>query len=139
MSLWLVIGGVGLVLGGLVFIIIRSGKEPEVHVKKPGPFNRDTDAVGIGRESFAAYQIQLCTSPCVAARKIKEKRFTHNDLPELPLGDCGQSCNCSFKKLTDRRTTSDRRAPSIDTEGLLVLGEDYDDRRTPPDRRRRRR
>jgi hypothetical protein len=59
---------------------------------------------------FAAVEIRRQSGACAAAKALGGQRFLANQAPALPLVGCtNKRCDCSFAKLTDRRTEDDRR------------------------------
>ncbi len=61
------------------------------------------------RERFAAVEIHRRSGACAAARALDGQRFLANQSPALPLAGCTKTrCDCTFAKLSDRRT-DDRR------------------------------
>ena len=60
-------------------------------------------------EPFASVEIRRRSGACRAARALDGQRFLASESPALPLVGCTQTrCDCSFAKLSDRRT-DDRR------------------------------
>jgi hypothetical protein len=60
-------------------------------------------------QRFAAVEIRRRSGACQAARALDGQRFLMNQSPALPLAGCTKKrCDCSFAKLSDRRT-DDRR------------------------------
>jgi hypothetical protein len=59
---------------------------------------------------FAAVEIRRHSGACAAANALGGQRFLANQAPALPLAGCtNERCDCSFAKLSDRRTDDDRR------------------------------
>jgi hypothetical protein len=70
--------------------------------KTPAPSARAPDR-------FASVEIRLRSGACEPARALGGQRFLASRSPALPLAGCTKTrCDCSFAKLSDRRT-DDRR------------------------------
>lgn len=60
-------------------------------------------------ERFASVEIRRRSGACDAAHALEGQRFLANQSPALPLVGCTKPrCDCTFAKLSDRRT-DDRR------------------------------
>ncbi|MEO8466756.1 MAG: hypothetical protein ABI640_15575 [Gammaproteobacteria bacterium] len=60
-------------------------------------------------ERFAAVEIRRGSGACREARALDGQRFLANKAPALPLAGCANvRCECSFQKLSDRRTENRR-------------------------------
>jgi hypothetical protein len=65
--------------------------------------------VGRRPDRFAGVEIRRRSGACAAAVALDGKRFLASRSPALPLVGCTKTrCDCSFVKLSDRRT-DDRR------------------------------
>jgi hypothetical protein len=75
-------------------------------------------------ERFAAVEIRWRSGACEAARALEEQRFLASQAPALPLVGCTRTrCNCTFTKLSDRRT-DDRRWGHEGLSAAMFLDED---------------
>jgi hypothetical protein len=66
------------------------------------------------RSPWLATSIRTRGCGCAAVKAVGNKRFLSSiSVPKLPLADCASTtCNCSYVRHEDRRTTEgDRRAP----------------------------
>jgi hypothetical protein len=72
---------------------------------------------------------------CYAARMLKGQRFLSAEAPPLPLADCTQpaSCNCTYKKFSDRRAGLRR---SREISGMQGPAPDQEQRATRGRRKR---
>jgi hypothetical protein len=72
------------------------------------------------RSPYLATSINFMGCGCAAVQAVGNTRFlSSGNVPKLPLADCASAtCNCSYVRHKDRRTTQgDRRAPfSIRTD-----------------------
>jgi hypothetical protein len=76
--------------------------------------SRKVQTAPITRSPFLATSIYIKGCGCTAVKAVGNKRFLSSGfVPKLPLADCASTtCNCSYVRHEDRRTTQgDRRAP----------------------------
>ncbi len=88
-------------------------------------------------KSWRAIRIIAGSSPCDAARRAEGKRVLTKDAPRLPLRDCDRqnTCQCTYKHLTDRRGGLRR---TIDS-GFGIPKAITPEKRRPGERRERKR
>lgn len=95
--------------------------------RRPAPVPRSRAAT-----RFDAVEIQARHTACLAALRLRGKRYLAGEAPALPLTGCtAAQCSCSFVKLSDRRT-EDRR---LEHEGLSASLFRANDRRDRAGRR----
>lgn len=83
---------------------------------------------------FRAVAIHSLNGSCEAAQRVKDQRFLAAHAPQIPLGSCDntQQCSCRYKYFTDRRSDMRRN-----TDHGLPAGTFHgDERRFRRDRRR---
>ena len=85
------------------------------------------------RKYAAAAIVPGSDSCCNAVREIAWKRFLANQVPMIPLRDCGlPSCSCTYRRYTDRRQENRRAvAANIGTTGSNRMIRPQGDRRSP--------
>jgi hypothetical protein len=97
------------------FWLLRSRGERDSERK-----SRKTQSAPSTRSPYLATSINYRGCGCAAVQAVGNKRFlSSGNVPKLPLADCASTtCNCSYVRHEDRRTTQgDRRAPfSIRTD-----------------------
>ena len=93
----------------------RSGRDSDSE-----PKSRKTQSTPSTRSPYLATSINFRGCGCAAVQAVGNTRFlSSGNVPKLPLADCASTtCNCSYVRHEDRRTTQgDRRAPfSIRTD-----------------------
>lgn len=105
--------------------------------------SRDSDASGPARpkpRKFAAAAIVPGSDACcTAVREIAWKRFLSNQVPLIPLRDCGlPSCSCTYRRYPDRRQENRRAAATnIASTGPNRIIRQQGDRRSPTSAGRR--
>ena len=83
-------------------------------------------------ERFASVEIRRRNGACHAARALDGQRFLASQSPALPLVGCTQTrCDCTFAKLSDRRT-DDRRWGNAGLSAAMFIKAE---RRNEADRR----
>ena len=91
------------------------------------------------RKFAAAAIVPGSDACCNAVREIAWKRFLANQVPMIPLRDCGRpSCSCTYRRYPDRRQENRRAAAeNIGTTGSNRMIRQQGDRRslTSPGRR----
>jgi hypothetical protein len=76
---------------------------------RPSPARRVPSLTARAAEQFAAVEIRHGSGACPAARALSGQRLLAKQAPTLPLAGCTKArCDCTFAKLSDRRT-DDRR------------------------------
>jgi len=80
---------------------------------KPEPVG-STDMAAMPRPRYRAKSIRICTSPCPAVLKLRNKSFLVDTVPQLPLPECDRTCFCEYANHDDRRVRDDRRYPATD-------------------------
>ena len=91
------------------FWLLRSRGERDSERK-----SRKTQPAPRARSPYLATSISFVGCGCTAVKAVGNKRFlSSGNVPKLPLADCASAtCNCSYVRHEDRRTTQgDRRAP----------------------------
>ncbi len=75
-------------------------------------------------ERFASVEIRPRSGACRAARELEGQRFLANQSPALPLSGCTKTrCDCTFAKLSDRRTDERRWGHEGLTAALFLEAE----------------
>jgi len=75
------------------------------------------------------------TDCCQAALAIADKRCLIDQIPKLPLNDCGaKNCRCTYERFDDRRTDS-RRASDLGYDMASQLREEDNRSNTSSGRR----
>jgi hypothetical protein len=75
-------------------------------------------------ERFASVEIRPRGGACRAARELEGQRFLANQSPALPLTGCTKTrCDCTFAKLSDRRTDERRWGHGGLTASLFLKAE----------------
>lgn len=114
---------------------IRRRPAPDRQAKRSQATAPSRKAAGASRPAaprFDAVEIQARHTACLAALRLRGKRYLAEEAPALPLPGCtAAQCSCSFVKLADRRT-EDRR---LEHAGLSASLFRANDRRDRPGRR----
>lgn len=91
---------------------------------RPSPARHALSRTAHTAERFAAVEIRRRSGACDAARALEGQRFLANQAPTLPLVGCTSTrCECTFAKLSDRRT-DDRRWGHDGLSAAMFLDEE---------------
>ena len=102
----------------VTLVWLRKRKHPS-RERLPSSNNRHADG-----DAFQGIEIVAARDACDAVRHLEGKRFLSRSAPRLPLNDCTMSrCDCTFKKIGDRRADI-RRWSDYGVETALFAGDE---------------
>jgi hypothetical protein len=121
-----------MLIAAIIAIALLAGVGYWWRSRLSGPEHVPQRPAGRRPERFAGVEIRRRSGACKAAAALDGQRFLANESPALPLAGCTKTrCDCSFVKLSDRRTDDRRWAHDGTSAGMFNRAQ----RRKTADRR----
>ncbi len=121
-------------VGGGLFYFWKSQARPKAQEQKAGAHRSARRHASSAEHPYAAVSIIPCRDACMAAWEMQGERFLIREAPRLPLPECDSgNCTCEFKQYDDRRTPGDRRSK------MSALDQDFAQQAFPKRNKGRRR
>ncbi len=118
------------VTAAIVWLALLRRPAPDRQARRSrvsGPGGKAAAPASPAASRFDAVEIQARHTACLAALRLRGKRYLAGEAPALPLPGCtAVQCSCSFAKLSDRRT-EDRRLEHAGLSASLFRANDRRD------------
>jgi hypothetical protein len=137
--LWVLVGLLVLVLGAVVWVVMRSRSDRSV---SPAGTQETQPARPLPKRSAASWgKTVVVPDPakaCPAVLRIQGQSFTNEAAPRLPLSNCSvANCQCHYAPAKERRAAEERRSGMDRRTQLRFEPGKAGDRRSGKDRRHR--
>jgi hypothetical protein len=84
-------------------------KKIKKHRRKPNSVKARKDCLEKIKSSKSFYAVKLIQTNCKSSRKLKNKKFSFNHAPVLPLVRCDASeCTCEYSGVDNKRQKNQR-------------------------------
>jgi hypothetical protein len=140
--IWVLIALTILVLGTILWVVLRSRAEPPstrtATASQQPPAARPTPARSTPTTWGKTVVVPDPAKACPAVLRIQGQTFESDAAPRLPLADCSfANCQCHYVAAKERRSNAERRSGTDRRTQLRFEPGDPGDRRSGKDRRHR--